>query len=186
MGLYPLCKTRYPFSLHDAVKNEFIWHALDLVDANRGKFKGNKTAQRRFWSGVKDARIDRAKEELAEHFGFSEWRQEPTFEDYFGYITAPGFIHQHTDPELPRHRHVRINVNLSCPESGGLPTNDDIACQVAMGDAYITFASLVRHGSTRVAGNIPRITLSLGFQVPMKIIDEQHMPIYRAWREEQG
>jgi hypothetical protein len=88
---------------------------------------------------------------------------EPMFQDYCGFITEGGAIHQHQDPDHNGRQHVRFNVMVSKPEAGGMPVQDGEEMAVNEGDVWRCNASRVRHWCTTVQGPKPRIVLSYGF-----------------------
>lgn len=90
---------------------------------------------------------------------------EPMFQDYCGFITEGGAIHPHQDPDHSGKQHVRFNVMVSKPESGGAPVQNGVEMHVEEGDVWRCDASRVRHWCTPVQGAKPRIVLSYGFLI---------------------
>jgi hypothetical protein len=89
--------------------------------------------------------------------------QEPWFQDFCGFITDGGAIHEHQDSDYNGKQHVRFNVMVSKPDTGGIPIQNGVEIPVEEGDVWRCDASRVRHWCTTVVGNKPRIVLSYGF-----------------------
>ena len=90
---------------------------------------------------------------------------EPMFQDYCGFITEGGAIHEHQDQDHNGKQHVRFNVMVSKPDAGGAPVQDGIEMHVEEGAVWRCDASRVRHWCTPVQGTKPRIVLSYGFLI---------------------
>lgn len=103
------------------------------------------------------------KRQIVEANALHDAEQEPWFKDFCGFITAGGAIHQHQDDGTNGKTHVRFNVMVSKPESGGVPVQDGVEIAVQEGEVWRCDASLVKHWCTPVVGNKPRIVLSYGF-----------------------
>lgn len=103
------------------------------------------------------------KRQVVEANGLVGAEQEPMFKDFCGYITEGGAVHPHTDLEHNGKQHVRFNVLVSKPESGGVPVQDDIELFVEEGSVWKCVASQTKHWCTPVVGSKPRIVLSYGF-----------------------
>jgi hypothetical protein len=88
---------------------------------------------------------------------------EPKFQDFCGYITDGGAIHKHQDLDHNGKQHVRFNVMVSKPDSGGIPVQNGVELVVEEGDVWRCDASQVHHWCTPVVGVKPRIVLSYGF-----------------------
>jgi hypothetical protein len=171
----------YPFLRHEAVDDEFINYIIKLIENNNDKFEENSAGPHRYyWTISNDENINNIRILLANEFQLDNYCDEPFFGNYIGFIVTNGFIHPHTDSEIKDCRHVRININILCG-SGGMAVNDGKELLIKPKDAYITFASLVQHSCSIVIGDIPRITLSLGFQIDKQLIDDSFMPKYKAW-----
>jgi hypothetical protein len=171
----------YPFLRHNAIDDNFRNYMIELINNNTDKFKENNAGPNRFyWSIGNDEIINNIRITLANEFQLKDFCDEPFFGNYIGFIVGGGFIHPHMDGEIKGHRHVRINVNILCGNDG-MACNDGKILIIKPKDAYITFASLVQHASMVVIGDIPRVTLSLGYQIPNQLIDDNFMPKYKEW-----
>lgn len=103
------------------------------------------------------------KRQIISTYDLQSSEQEPMFKDLCGYITDGGAIHPHSDPDHNGKQHVRFNVMVSKPETGGMPVQDGIDIVVQEGDVWRCDASRVMHWCTPVVGGKPRIVLSYGF-----------------------
>jgi hypothetical protein len=111
-------------------------------------------APKEVWE-IKDIIVDGCKLQGAE--------QEPSYQDYCGYITEGGAIHKHTDPNNGKKIHTRFNVMVSKPEQGGEPVQEDKVIEVEEGSIWRCNAGVVKHWCNTVVGSKPRIVLSYGF-----------------------
>jgi len=89
--------------------------------------------------------------------------QEVDYKDFCGYITKGGAVHQHRDYSLDDKIHVRFNVMISKPDSGGVPVQNGVEIVVQEGEVWRCDSSAVEHWCTPVGGDKPRIILSYGF-----------------------
>lgn len=105
------------------------------------------------------------KQQIVEAYALRDTEQEPKFKDLCGFITTGGAIHPHQDPDHNGKQHIRFNVMVSKPESGGMPVQDGVEMPVEEGDVWRCDASRVRHWCTPVVGSKPRIVLSYGFLI---------------------
>jgi hypothetical protein len=103
------------------------------------------------------------KRQIVEGNALQNAEQEPTFRDFCGFITAGGSIHQHQDSGSNGKMHVRFNVMVQKPASGGMPVQAGVELCVQEGDVWRCNASQVMHWCTPVVGSKPRIVLSFGF-----------------------
>jgi hypothetical protein len=103
--------------------------------------------------------------QIVEANGLQGCDTEPIFQDFCGFITAGGVIHEHQDFDHNGKQHIRFNVMVSKPEAGGIPLQDGVEIAVEEGDVWRCDASRVRHWCTPVQGKKPRIVLSYGFLV---------------------
>lgn len=77
--------------------------------------------------------------------------------------TEGAFVHQHND-EVDGKRHLRFNLFLSVPESGGVPVYDGKEITVMEGMLVPYEADSFLHSSTPVVGNKPRVIISFGWE----------------------
>lgn len=103
------------------------------------------------------------KRRIVEAHSLHDAGQEPVFKDFCGFITEGGAIHPHQDSDHGGRQHVRFNVMVSKPASGGLPVQDGVEILIEEGEVWRCDASRVKHWCTPVAGPKPRIVLSFGF-----------------------
>lgn len=92
--------------------------------------------------------------------------REPMFGWYLSIIDEGGAVHGHLDPTKPGRRHLRCNVFLQTPASGGAPVVEGEAHEVGDGDLLAFFPSEKRHWSQAVHGGLARVICSFGYLVP--------------------
>jgi hypothetical protein len=91
---------------------------------------------------------------------------EPAFKIFTGVHFLPGaFTHIHKDEAPDGLVHVRCNVMLEQPPSGGMPIVDGEVLDVGVGDLWIVLASKEKHGSTPISAPT-RVIKSFGGLVP--------------------
>ena len=109
--------------------------------------------------------IQHIKKRVVDIESIGEWIPEPMFSDYIGHVSSGGAIHLHKDKNGLGYKHVRYNVILSWPESGGESIYDDSINTFKERTVWRCEAGNVAHASKAVQGKRPRITLSLGFLI---------------------
>jgi hypothetical protein len=109
--------------------------------------------------------VKKIKDRVIEIENIKEWIEEPTFKDLIGINGEGGSIHLHTDPNVDGYVHVRYNVILKYPKEGGHSIYNGKINELKENMVWRCVAGKVMHGSEPVKGDIPRITLSLGFQI---------------------
>src|SRR5262249_10288829 len=142
----------YPFVIKNAVTPEFREHVTKITLANEDKFKKNKTGGGDgrsflvidFVTPEGDSYLFDVKQHLAASFDLGGYMVPPGLKDFINYITEGGFVHAHTDPDLPGRRHVRINV-LVKKTAGCIPLLDDVPIAIDEGDAWLNLASQCKH-----------------------------------------
>jgi hypothetical protein len=103
------------------------------------------------------------RQRIIEQFCLGNPKQEPVFQDYCGYITDGGSIHEHIDPNQDGLIHTRFNVFVSKPIAGGEPIQNGDVLDVKEGGVWRCDAGLVKHWCSPVIGSKPRIVYSFGF-----------------------
>jgi hypothetical protein len=111
------------------------------------------------------AEVWEIKRRIVEAHGLEAAQQEPTYQDFCGFITEGGAIHPHRDRDHGGKQHVRFNVMVSKPLEGGIPVQEGVEMAVEEGGVWRCDASRVQHWCTPVAGGKPRIVLSFGFLI---------------------
>lgn len=109
--------------------------------------------------------VKKIKDRVIEIEKINDWISDPHFEDAIGINKEGGSIHLHTDSNLEGYTHIRYNVILSYPTKGGHSIYNSKINELKERMVWRCVAGKVRHGSTPVIGNKPRITLTLGFQI---------------------
>lgn len=152
---------------------------LDWIEKNENIFIVNETAVnkthspyggRKFYIVKEETNIiynivKKIKERVIDIEDIKEWVKEPNFYDMIGINGEGGSIHVHTDPNLQGYTHVRYNVILRYPQSGGHSIYNGKINVLKEKMVWRCVAGQVKHGSVPTEGKIPRITLSLGFQI---------------------
>jgi hypothetical protein len=162
----------YPFLIKNAVTSEFMDHVTDVALQNEAQFRTNKTGEvqgRKFLlldivTPEGDRFLFDVKQELAARYDLGEYMVPPGLKDFINVITEGGFVHEHTDPDQPGRRHVRINVIIT-QTAGCLPLLDGVPIAVERGDAWLNLASRCKHATTPVEGPGYRSAISFGFQI---------------------
>jgi hypothetical protein len=162
----------YPFLIKNAVSPEVLDHVTEVTLLNWGRFKGNKTGDGSgrqflvvdFVTPEGDRLLFDVKQELAARYDLGAYVVPPGLMDFINVITEGGFVHEHTDPDLPGRAHVRINVVVK-QTAGCLPLLDGIPIAVGRGDAWLNLASRCKHATTPVEGPGYRSAISFGFQI---------------------
>ncbi len=104
-------------------------------------------------------------------FSVTDYEDEPGFHCFLGCNTEGGTVHRHTDPAPPDKYHVRMNIMISKPLSGGDPIIDGKMLEVQERDLWCFFPSVMPHESTPVVGKRKRMVISIGILVPRSLVD---------------
>lgn len=175
----------YPFLRRAFAPRTFTDHVVSIIEGNPGAFAGNPAGNGRKFFKLDnvapdgDVVLNDMKVRLAEHFGLGPYRVPPNLKDFIGFITEGGRVHEHTDPDLPGLRHVRVNVVVRQTD-GCRPTLEGMPIDVAEGDAWLNLASLCIHGTTPVVGPGYRSAISFGYQIDPSVCDGFYAA-HRAW-----
>ncbi len=162
----------YPFTIKNAVPAKILDHVTEVTLQNEAHFKSNKTgnvAGRQFLvidfvTPEGDRLLFDVKQHLASLYDLGGYVVPPGLKDFINVITEGGFVHEHTDPDMPGRCHVRINV-LVKQTAGCLPLLDGIPIAIERGDAWLNLASRCKHATTPVEGPGYRSAISFGFQI---------------------
>lgn len=109
--------------------------------------------------------VKKIKNKLIKIENIKDWIEEPYYKDLIGINSTGGSIHQHTDLNIDGYTHIRYNVILKYPTEGGHSIYNGKINVLKENMVWRCVAGKVRHGSVPVKGEIPRITLSLGFLI---------------------
>lgn len=162
----------YPFLIKNAVTAEFMDHVAKVTFQNEAQFRTNKTGNvdgRKFLvidfvTPDGDRFLYDVKQDLAARYDLGEYVVPPGLKDFINVITEGGFVHEHTDPDMPGRCHVRINAVVR-QTAGCLPLLDGIPIAVECGDVWLNLASRCKHATTPVEGPGYRSAISFGFQI---------------------
>jgi hypothetical protein len=175
----------YCFTNKNAVDSEFLNYVIAIIHDRQHMFRANQSGAARKLLKIEDVApggdevLFGVKRRLADYYGLGDYVVPPNLKDFIGYITEGGFIHAHTDPDLPGKMHVRVNVLISQP-AGCVPLMEGIPISVAVGDAWLNLASRCSHATTPVEGPGYRSALSFGYQINPKRGDEL-CEVHKAW-----
>lgn len=138
---------------------------LDWVRENESLFPNNPQGDNRKFKVITNedkifGEVEIIKKSISEIENINSWELEPTYKDYIGINYKNGFIHLHKDESL---NHLRWNLILSYPESGGHSIYDNEMNVLEEKMIWRCESGKYVHGSTKVESEKPRITLSLGF-----------------------
>lgn len=162
----------YPYKIENAVDDVFRNYVLKFVDDNFNIFKPNNRGPGRFFmSHIQDEVIEQEKIKLAYKFGIYEWKPEPRFGNFIGCNFEGAFVHPHKDPTLPGYTHIRFNIMISKPESGGEPIIDNNIVDIDEKGCWLCIASKQLHKTNPVIGSKRRIVPSLGVLVKNDKLD---------------
>ncbi len=100
--------------------------------------------------------------------GLGGAEREPLFGWYLSLIDQGGAVHSHLDPTRPGRRHLRCNLFLQVPGSGGMPIVEGRVQQVRNGDLLAFFPSERRHCSETVEDGRVRAICSFGYLTPVR------------------
>ena len=177
------------YGYEDFITSEEQLFLLKWIEENINLFKVNSTksegalygSRKMYIVENKDAGcfdlVKKIKNKIIEIENISDWIEEPYFKDLIGINAAGGSIHQHTDPNIEGYTHTRYNVILKYPTEGGHSIYNGKINVLKENMIWRCVAGKVIHGSVPVKGEIPRITLSLGFLIKNELNDKTYKTI---------
>ena len=110
-------------------------------------------------------RVQNIKKRVIELEGYNPETIDLSHRDYIGINLEGAFIHKHMDFNQGDLIHTRWNLILSYPQEGGHSIYNDQINILEENLIWKCVAGKVTHGSTKVIGKKPRITLSLGYML---------------------
>lgn len=108
---------------------------------------------------------------LKENLENVEKYEEPYFKDFIGVIYKGGSIPKHRDPNRDGLYHCRFNIFLQLPEKGGQTYYEDVPIQSIEGCYVLCVSGLEYHWSDIVESDRERFTLSIGFLLPIDVVN---------------
>jgi len=152
------------------VDNETKGQILNWINENIESFRENEKGPSRKFRVLseKDKLYDvvhNIKSKIIDTEQIRNWKPEPSFGDYIGINYQGAFIHQHVDINEGKLIHTRWNLILSYPNEGGHSIYDGKINVLEENMIWKCEAGKYQHGSVKVIGDKPRITLSLGFLI---------------------
>lgn len=89
-------------------------------------------------------------------------------------ILKNGFIQKHTDPnDVPRNLfHIRFNIFITVPKKGGTTYYDGHEIDAVEGSYVLCRSGIDQHWSEPIEDDIQRISLSFGYLLPAKKVDD--------------
>ena len=154
------------------IKEGFISKAecadiLLWVEECRYLLNPNPVSENRFFNNLNNlpsnTLVKAIQQKVLAEYGLSDVEREDGFlGSILSYQTEGAFVHHHTDT-IEGKRHLRFNLFLSVPESGGVPiyNGEEMPIKERMLIPYE--ADKYLHSSTPVVGNKPRIIISFGW-----------------------
>jgi len=116
-------------------------------------------------------------------YGINPVKVEPMFQCLIGNHYLDGaFVHEHQDTNKGNLAHVRVNVMLKKPVTGGNPVLNGVELSVNEGDIWLCLAGEERHSSTPMYGG-QRVVFSYGGLVERHEITE-YIGIPRGYNEQ--
>lgn len=92
--------------------------------------------------------------------------KEPELEDMLVYVLPNGYIAEHKDNSPKGFKHIRANILIQMPESGGNLIHDNKEVMWQERDMYVLHANLP-HKVNFVEGNKSLLVISYGFLIPL-------------------
>lgn len=104
----------------------------------------------------------------------SSFKRETDVGDFVAVIPTGGFIHRHCDPNVLERQlfHVRFNVFITIPKLGGNTYYDGHIVETIEGSYVLCRSGIDEHWSDPNNDMIPRISLSFGYLLPPKKVDD--------------
>lgn len=100
--------------------------------------------------------------DLFSRFGLTWAKKELTYGNFIGNHFVDGvYVPTHKDEAPKGFQHVRCNVAIKLPQSGGRPVLGGEHLDINEGDVWVCFASIEEHSSTPTQGG-ERIIFSIG------------------------
>lgn len=109
--------------------------------------------------------VSKIKKRIIELDGYNTDLIDLSHRDYIGINLEGAYIHKHMDFNQGDLVHTRWNLILSYPEEGGHSIYNEEINILEEKLIWKCIAGKVVHGSTKVIGKKPRITLSLGYML---------------------
>lgn len=156
----------YKNFIDEKIKNSLV----NWVNDNFENFKINPSGPGRMNRTInkEDSIFDTVREikkRVIELEGYNPDSIDLSQRDYIGVNLEGAFIHKHMDFNQGNLVHTRWNLILSYPEEGGHSIYNDQINILEENLIWKCVAGKVAHGSTKVIGKKPRITLSLGYML---------------------
>jgi len=104
----------------------------------------------------------------------SSYERENDVGDFVAVIPTNGFIHKHCDPNVLERQlfHVRFNVFITIPKLSGNTYYDGHIVETVEGSYALCRSGIDEHWSDPNNDTVPRISLSFGYLLPPKKVDE--------------
>jgi hypothetical protein len=150
---------------------------LKWICKNKKLFKKNKISPNRYFltipKNVSLTLFGEIKNKILEKNNIltKNYMNDFLYNDYVGFISQNGQIHEHIDPSIPGYDHIRYNLFLSVPIKGGLPIYNGKTIEVNVGDYVRCNSSYEYHSCEKVMSRIPRIVISYGILLKKKCIE---------------
>ncbi len=139
------------------------WKDADKIKFNKNEFIINEAGPGRRYA-LQDLNLELWKE------AFKQFNLFPTQKDpFFGNLLMNhyqdnSFTHMHKDDAKEGYAHIRANLLIKKPKSGGDIIIDDKTYEVEVNDLWLVIASMEEHGSTPIKGG-ERLIFSFGASI---------------------
>lgn len=166
------------YGYEDFISDEEQSYLLDWTYKNENNFVSNNSYEYGdgkkigFLHEIDNSPMDlvqKIKDRIVKIENIEEWILDPNFKDAIGINYKGAEIHLHTDPNVDGYTHVRYNVILQYPKRGGHSIYNGKINKLKEKMVWRCVAGKIKHGSTKVIGKVPRITLTLGFQIKDRV-----------------
>jgi hypothetical protein len=91
--------------------------------------------------------------------------REPVFQDFINEILPSGYVNNHTDATRDGYKHIRFNILLQKPLSGGNIIFNGKQIQQNVGDCFVLNTSY-EHGVSKVNDRVSYRSIVFGFLIP--------------------
>lgn len=165
---FDLIRTKYTHGYKNFINDDEHEFLLDFIKLHENKFmfsgdKKMKIKTIQNIEGYPEDLILNLRKRIIDLEKIGKHWPDINHEDAVSWIDDNGEHNYHKDVNLGPWTILRYNVLLSCPEKGGLSVYGDEINYWEEKSVWRCVSGLVGHGVTKVFGNKPRISLSLGF-----------------------
>jgi hypothetical protein len=151
----------------DFITKEEQIHLLEWAEEQRALLKPNPMGEHRYSLPIRELPYNKVLRDVRERVLQEYNLKDRIHNDGFigsilSYQTEGAFVHSHRD-EIKDKRHLRFNLFLSVPDSGGVPIYEGEEIPIKERLLIPYEADKYFHSSTRIVGSKPRIIISFGW-----------------------